>query len=96
VDHGTGIGKMTDNSAETQGNRDPGYRGRKAHPSERPVVWSPYSQKVKRGYKERSEGTREGPKKLRRVVMKGAPGSDCVEQPTHHQEPTKDAIQNRH
>ena len=43
VDHGAAIGKMPDNSSETQGNREPGYRSRKAHPGERPVVWPPYS-----------------------------------------------------
>ena len=36
-----GIGKMTNHSPELYGNRDPGYQGGKAHPSERRVVWPP-------------------------------------------------------
>jgi hypothetical protein len=54
VNHGTRIGKTTNNNPKAYGNREPRQRCEKAHPSQRPVGWPPYAQKVKRGDKKRS------------------------------------------
>jgi hypothetical protein len=96
VNHGTGIGKMTNYRSKPCGNREPGQRGDKANPSQRPVGRPPYAQEVERGYEESSQGAGERPEKLGRVIVKSMPGAGGVQQPAHHQEPAKRSIQDRH